>query len=72
MREEPDMTPNMTTDGMTKDAGASTESTEKLRDELYRIIDEIGTSRAERLTVLKAKFEALWNQIGEPAEPTLH
>jgi hypothetical protein len=46
-------------------------STEELRAEMLRILDEIPSARAERTSALSAEFKALWNQIGGD-DPTLH
>jgi len=47
----------------------STTRNEDLREQLCRIIDELRSERADG-AALKAKFEALWKQIG--ADPTVH
>ncbi len=35
-----------------------------LRAEMYRILDEIGTTRSDRAAALKKEFDALWKQVG--------
>ncbi len=46
-------------------------SVEEVRAELYRMLDELGTSRADTATI-KTRFTELWNQLGGGEEPTLH
>jgi hypothetical protein len=46
-------------------------STEELRAEMFKILDELVTSRAERTKVLSAEFKALWDQVPD-AEPAIH
>jgi hypothetical protein len=48
-------------------------SAEELRAEMFRILDELVTARAERTKVLSAEFKALWDEIGRgEEEPTVH
>jgi hypothetical protein len=48
-------------------------SSEELRAEMYRILDELCTARSEEAANLKTRFEALWKQVGgEQEPPTLH
>lgn len=45
---------------------------QEIRDELFRILDEIGSARADRTQALNARFKALWTQVCGEGEPTLH
>ncbi len=47
-------------------------SVEEIRAELYRLLDDLATSRAESTPAVRARFTDLWNQIGRGAEETLH
>jgi hypothetical protein len=47
-------------------------STEELRAQMYRILDELCTARSEDAVALKKKFDALWKQTEATQEPTLH
>jgi hypothetical protein len=46
-------------------------STEELRREMCRLIDELATARSDRAAALKAEFEALWKKMPAPGE-TIH
>ncbi len=54
-------------------ATPKTRSTEELRAEMCRLIDEIATARSERFAALKAEFERLWNDAEVAGKkPTVH
>jgi hypothetical protein len=47
-------------------------SSEELRAQMYRILDELCTARSEEAAALKARFDALWKQAGGEETPTVH
>jgi hypothetical protein len=47
-------------------------STEELRAQMYRILDELCTARSDEAAALKTKFEKLWNEVGAEGAPTIH
>ena len=47
-------------------------STEELRAQMYRILDELCTARSDEAGDLKKRFEALWKQAGGEDQPTVH
>jgi K+/H+ antiporter YhaU regulatory subunit KhtT len=47
-------------------------STDELREEMFRILDEIASARAERTADLSKKFKALWAEARGGEDPTLH
>jgi hypothetical protein len=51
--------------------GMSDRTTEELRMQMFRILDELATARAERASALRAEFDALWKKMPE-GEPTIH
>lgn len=61
----------MTTEGITGETPLSTKPTERIRDEMLQMVEEIAKG-GERAASVKKKFEALWKQIPEPGEPTVH
>lgn len=56
----------------TSSAGTTTpqRTTEEIREELYRMIDELGTARGLNAKKLQQRFDELWSQLG--GERTLH
>lgn len=50
----------------------SDRSTEELRAQMYRLLDELATARSDRASALKAEFEALWKKLPEGEGTTLH
>jgi hypothetical protein len=47
-------------------------STEDLRAQMCRILDELVIARSDRASALKEEFEALWNELPKGGAPTLH
>jgi hypothetical protein len=47
-------------------------SPEALRAEMFRILDEVTTARAERAKILKAEFDALWSTLPATEGETVH
>jgi hypothetical protein len=47
-------------------------STEELRAQMCRILDELCTARSEEAADLKKRFETLWKQAGGEDQPTIH
>lgn len=47
-------------------------STEELRAQMYRILDELCTARSDEAAGLKTRFEKLWNEVGTEEAPTVH
>jgi hypothetical protein len=43
----------------------------EMREDMYRLIDEMSNAQADRLKTLQAEFDALWKQLRTPEE-TLH
>jgi hypothetical protein len=58
---------------MEQEATPQARSTEELRAQMYRILDELCTARSDEAAQLKARFEALWKQVGgEDSSRTVH
>lgn len=47
-------------------------TSEELRIELFRLLDELVTARSDRAAALTAKFKTLWKQACGEGEPTVH
>jgi hypothetical protein len=69
VRKEPAMISQETS----QNAAVSThgESRDEIRTELCRILDMLGTARSDT-SAIQARFEELWNRLGEDAQQTLH
>jgi hypothetical protein len=55
-----------------EDVTPGARSSDELRAELFRILDELPSARAERTKVLSARFKALWDELGHAEERTVH
>ncbi|HET8539738.1 MAG TPA: hypothetical protein VFL83_07685 [Anaeromyxobacter sp.] len=47
-------------------------SKEELRAEMFRILDEIASARADRAAALNSRFQALWDELKTEGERTVH
>jgi hypothetical protein len=62
----------MTTPQEVAETPSERPSPEALRAEMFRILDELTTARAERAKILKAEFEALWDTLPVAEGETVH
>jgi hypothetical protein len=67
-RREPVMT-----NQETSDVGVGTRrSAEEIRAEIYRMLDELGSTRSLNAGKLQQRFDELWKQLGGDEAQTLH
>lgn len=52
--------------------GTPDRSTDELRAELFRLLDEVVTARSDRAAALTSRFKTLWKQACGEDEPTVH
>jgi hypothetical protein len=55
-----------------EDVTPGARSADELRTELFRILDELPSARAERTKALSARFKELWDELGRAEAPTVH